>query len=260
MIVHCVGEVIGGNAVRFQQNMIHVVFGNGQLALDQVIELKLIFNGAGAAEPQNPGLSGIQLCLNVLHGTVTPGGVFAIVAGGFLICFLLLPHGGQLFLGAEAGVSLALRDKLLGIYMVNGGSLALTVGAIQAVVTIVGSAFVKLNAIVLEGVDQHLHGTGDLPLGIGVLHAKEQNAAGLVSHTLGGQSLHQVAQVNKTGGRGGHTGNNCPFGDISGGEPLFQSFRRVGHIGEKQISQSLIIHSNLPRFLKFILYNIAFPR
>ena len=55
MIVHCVGEVIGGNAVRLQQNMIHVVFGNGQLALDQIIELELIFDGAGAAEPQTQG-------------------------------------------------------------------------------------------------------------------------------------------------------------------------------------------------------------
>jgi hypothetical protein len=59
------GEVVGGNAVGLQQNVINVVLGDGQLALDQIIELELILNGAFAAEAENSGIAGIHLSLDV---------------------------------------------------------------------------------------------------------------------------------------------------------------------------------------------------
>ena len=45
--------------------MVHIVFRNGQIALDQVVELKLIGDVAGAAETKHPGIACIQLSLNI---------------------------------------------------------------------------------------------------------------------------------------------------------------------------------------------------
>ena len=59
MIVHRMSKVIGGDAVGLQQNMIHIVFRNGQLALDQVVKFELILNRAHGLEPQDPGIAGV---------------------------------------------------------------------------------------------------------------------------------------------------------------------------------------------------------
>ena len=176
VVIHGVGEVIGGNAVGFQQHVVHVVLRNGQLALYQVVKFELVLNGARRAEAEHPGIAGGQLGLDFLHAPVPPDGVRAIVAGGFLVGLLLFPHGGQLLFRAEAGVGLALGDQLLGIHMVNICPLALPVGAVAAVVAVDGSALVKVNVVVLQRFNQNLHSPGNLPLGIGVLHAKKQNA------------------------------------------------------------------------------------
>ena len=117
--------------------------------------------------------------------------------------------------------------------MVNGSTLTLTVGAVVAVVTVDGSAFVKLNAVVLQGVDQNFHSAGNFPLGVGVFHPKEQNAFTLVSHTLCNQTLDQIAQMDKTGGRGSHTGHNCAFCQLALGETGFHFVRSFRDIGEQ---------------------------
>ena len=97
---------------------------------------------------------------------------------------MLLTHGGKLFFCAEAGVSIALFYQFLGVDVINLRPLALPVGTISAHVPIHGSTFVKGDAIVLQGVDQHFHSSGNLPFGVGILHPEEQDAAGLVGHTL----------------------------------------------------------------------------
>ena len=108
VVIHGVGKVIGGNAVGFEKHVIDVVLRNGQLALYQVVKFELPVNAALGTEPENPGISGSQLRLNVLHGTVAPDGVFSVVAGGLLVRLLLFPKGGQLVLRAEAGVGFSL--------------------------------------------------------------------------------------------------------------------------------------------------------
>lgn len=64
MIIHCVGEVIGGNAVGFQQNLVDVVFRNGEVSLYQVLVLELVLGGSGGAEAKDPGAAHGQLSLN----------------------------------------------------------------------------------------------------------------------------------------------------------------------------------------------------
>ena len=229
------GKVVGGNAVGLEQHMVDVVLRNGELALYQIVKLELVFDAAGGAEAEHPGFSGIQLSLDLFQGAVTPDGIGAIIAGGFLVGLLLLPHGRKLLLGAEAGIGHALQNQLLGIDMVNVRSLPLMVGTVNAHISIQGCAFIKMNPVVLQGVDQNLHGAGDLPLGVRILHPEEQHAAALVGHTFRGQTLHQVAQMDEAGGGGSHPGDNSPFRKISGGETLLQGLRSIGYMGKQQL-------------------------
>ena len=108
VVVHRVGEMVGGDAVGFQQDLINVVFRDGQRALDQIVVLELVFNGAGGAEAQHPRLARGDGGLYILDGTVAPDGVAAVVAEVDLLLLLLGAHGGQLLLRAEAGVGVAL--------------------------------------------------------------------------------------------------------------------------------------------------------
>ena len=242
VVIHGVGKVVGGDAVGLQKHMVHVVFRNGQLSLYQIVKFELVLNGAGGAEPQHPGVARGQLRLNILHAPITPEGVGAVVAGGFLVGFLLFPHGGELFLGAEAGVGLAFHNQLFGVDMVDFRPLTLAVGAVGAVVSINGGALIKVDVVVLQGRNEHLHRAGNLPLGIGILHPEEQNAVCPVGHPLGDHALDQVAQVYKACGRGSHTGDHGALRQIALGEPCFQLLRRGGHIGKQKLSKCLIIH------------------
>ena len=235
VVIHRVSKVIGGNTVGFQQYVIYVVLGNGQLSLHQVIKLKLVFDAAGGTKAKDPGLSGRQLCLNVCHGTVTPNGVGSIIAGGFFLCLLLLPDGVQFLLRAEARVGHPLRNQLLGVDVINPGPLALTVRTVNAVVTIDGCPFIETDIIMLQRVDEYLHGAGDLPLGVGVLHPEKQHASGLVSHPFGNHALHQIAQMHKAGRGRRHPGDHSSFRQVPLGKPCFHFLRSLGHIGKQKV-------------------------
>ena len=233
--------------------MVHIVLRNGQLALDQIVKFELPLPVAGGTEPQDPGLSCRQGRLHVLQRPVPPDGIFSVVACCLLVGLLLLPHGGQFFLRTEAGVSLALPDQPLGVDMVNIRPLALAVGAVIAGIPVHGGPFVKVDAVVLQRVDEDLHRTGDLPLGIGVLHPQEQHAAALVGHPLGGQALDQVAQVNKARRRGGHPGDHSPFRQVPGGIFRFQLCLGHGDLWEKKVCKGIRIHKLSTSLLK-VLY------
>jgi len=130
--------------------------------------------------------------------------------------------------------------------VVNGGALTLTVGTVLAVVAVDGSAFVKADVVMLQRIDQYFHSAGNFTLGVGILHPEEKYAAGLVSHALRDHALNQVAQVDKTGGGGSHTGDNGAFSQLTAGEALLHLGGSFGHIGEQKLCQCLIIHKYIP--------------
>ena len=70
--------------------------------------------------------------------------------------------------------------------MIDSGTLPLTIRAVITIVTINGGTLVKMDPIMLQRFDQHFDGAGNLPLGIGILHPKKQNAAALMGHPLRG--------------------------------------------------------------------------
>ena len=119
--------------------------------------------------------------------------------------------------------------------MINICPLTLTVRAVCAAVTVHGGTFVKVNAIMLQGFNQNFYGAGDLPLGIGVLNPKKEHTAGLVCHTFTGQTLDQIAQMDKAGRRGSHPGDDSALRKITGRETLFKILRGLCHVGKKKI-------------------------
>ena len=242
MVVHRVGEVVSRDAVGFQQHLVDVVFRHRQDALDQIGVFELILNGAGGTEPQDPGLSGVEGGLNVLHGTVAPDGVGAVVAEVDLFGLLVGAHLGQLLLRAEAGVGVALLNQLFRVDVVDVRPLPLTVGAVVAAVAGLGGALVKADAVVGQSVDEHLHSARHLSLGVGVLHPQEENAAALVGHTFGDQALNQIAQMDKACGRGGHAGDDRALGDLALGEARLQLLRRGGHMGKQKLCKFHRVH------------------
>ena len=244
MVIHGVGEVVGRDAVGLQQDLIDVVFRNGERALDQIAVFEFVFNGAGGAEAQHPRLACGNGRLDILDGTVTPYGIFAVVAKVDLFGLLLGAHGSQLLLGTEAGVGITLQDELLGVDVVDRGALALAIGAVSAGIAVDGRALVKVDAIVLQRVDEHLHGARHLALGVRILHAEEQHAAGLVRHALGDKTLHKVAQMDKARGGGSHAGNDRALGKVAGGITRLKVFRRFRHVREEQGGKSFLIHNN----------------
>ena len=128
--------------------------------------------------------------------------------------------------------------------MIDRGALALTVGAVGAGIAVDGRALVKVDAIVLQRIDEHLHGARHLTLGVRILHAEEQHAAGLVRHTLGDKALHKVAQMDKARGGGSHAGDDRALGKVAGGITRLKVFRRFRHVRKEQGGKSFLIHNN----------------
>ena len=111
-----------------------------------------------------------------------------------------------------------------------------------------------MNVVVLQGFNQHLHRAGNLPLGVGVFHTEKQYAAGLMRHPLGDHALHQIAQMDKTGGGGRHPGADCAFRQFPPGILILNIFRRLRYVGKQKRGKCQIVHNPLPLFSNFSTY------
>ena len=143
----------GGYPIGFEKNNILIVFRHIYFALYKVGEVDIFFRVAFAAKTKHPAFIFCQSGLNILKGAVAPNGPLAVIAGVYAFGFLRLAHGGKLVLGAKAGIGFALGNQLPGIHVVDVRTLPLTVGAVDTAVAIHGGALVKVDAIVLQGVD-----------------------------------------------------------------------------------------------------------
>ena len=57
------------------------------------------------------------------------------------------------------------------------------------------------------------------------------------------RTLHQIAQMDKSGRGGSHSGNHRTLRKVALGEPGFQLLGSFGHVGKKQFGKRLIIHN-----------------
>ena len=245
MVVHNVCKVVGRDAVRLEDNHVLIVLGDFHLALDEILVADLVLNAALGAETNNIRRALGKLCLDVLHRTVAPYGVLAVVAEVLLVLLLLLVRGGELLLGAEARVRHAALHERLDEGLVDLGTLALAVRTVDAGLTISRCTLVERQAERLERVDDHLHAALYLTLAVGVLNTQIKYALGLVRQALIHQCAVQVAEVHEAGRARAHTGYLCALGQLALGIASLHLLRRGIDMRKQQFRQTVVIHLSL---------------
>ena len=112
-------------------------------------------------------------------------------------------------------------------------ALALAVRAVGAVVAVDRRALVKDDAVMMQRVDEHLDRAGHLALGVGVLHAQEEHAAGLMRHALGDQTLNQISEMHEARRRRRHARHDRALGQLALRIARLERVRRLGHVREE---------------------------
>ena len=175
MIVYHMGKMISGYAVTLQKHEIHEVAGHLYLAaysvLDHyplIVHIRLI--------TQYPGLACIYSSLYIIKAHIPALCILAVNARVFLISHLLLTDSIQLLCCHEAGVSLALFNKIFCEHMVNILTLSLSVGTVFTVIALCRRTLIKVHAEVSHGIYECIHSALDLTLVIGILYPEIENA------------------------------------------------------------------------------------
>ena len=245
VIVNGVGKMVCGYAVRFQKHMVYIVFRKLQRSFYKVGKLYLILNGALGVKTEHPRLALIKSGFNVLHGSVTPQRPFAVIAEVCLFRLLPFVHGGKLVLGAEAGISLALRNKLFGVYMVNIAALTLSVRTVIAAVSVYRGALVKADAVMGKRFYKHFNRSRHFSFCVSILNTEIQHAAALMTKSFTCNALDKISQMDKARGTRRHSGHYCAFLQLSLRKALFKRFRGIAYIGKQQFSQSITVGIHL---------------
>ena len=102
-VVDDVGEVVGRQAVRFEQHRILIVGGQVEVALDHVVEADARLVGVGRADADHRALARVKLRLNLFQRRIAPFRPFAVIAGLDALRLLLLAQLVEFCLRAEAG-------------------------------------------------------------------------------------------------------------------------------------------------------------
>ena len=246
VVIHNVCKVVGRNTVRLEDDNILVVLGDFHLALDQVFVTHLVLNTALRAETDNVRGTLGQLCLDVLHRTVTPYRILAVVAKVFLCSFLLLTHSCQLFLGCKARICHAALYERLDESLVNLSALRLTVRAVCTAIFSHRCALVKGQTERGKCVDDGLYAALDLALLIGILNAQVEHAARLMCQTLINQCAVQVAQMHKTGRARAHTGYLRTLRQLTCRVLRQNILRGLSDVRKQLFREQIIIHGIAP--------------
>ena len=242
VVVHHMGEVVGRDAVRLEDDHILIVLGDLHLALDQILVADLVLNAALRAEAHDIGRALLELGFDVLHRPVAPDRVLAVVAEILLVLFLLRVRRSELLLRAEAGVSHAALHERLDKGLVDLRALALAVGAVGAVVAVQRRALVKGQAERGKRLDDGLYAALYLALFVRILDAQVEHAARLVRQALVHQRAVQVAQMHEAGRAGTHAGHLCALGQAALRIARLDLLGRGIDLREQQFRQAVIVH------------------
>ena len=242
VVVHHVRKVIRGQTGLLEDDHILFVLRHGDVAADSVGHMEVFRRVTGGTQSHNRYLPCRQLRLDLLVGQIAALRILSVDARVYLVRFL---HGADLcdlLFRHEAGVGLAFRYEFLNESLVDRAALTLPVGAVRARLAVRRRAFVEADAEVVQRVDQHGNGAFDFALVVRILDAQERHAAAAVGQTLIREGAVQIAQVDKTGGAGTHTGDHGTFRQIALGISCFQFFGRGRNVGEQQFRQLGIVH------------------
>ena len=201
VVVHHVGEVIGGQAVPLDEHL--VVQGlvlHGDVPEDGVVEGGSPLVGNFLAD--HVGLAGVHPGLGLLGVQGAAGVVGAVKLAGVLL---------RLGFFTEAVVGVTLLHQQAGVLAVGVPPLGLDIGGHGAAHI---GAFVVVQAALGQGAVDHLGGALHLPGLVGILNAQNKGALVVPGDEPGVQGGAQVAHVHIAGGRGGEPGADLPLGDL----------------------------------------------
>ena len=199
MVVHDVGEIVGGHAVGLDEDL---VVEGGIVHLDVAVHHVLKAGGAlgGHLLADDVGHAGVELLFDLLGRQAA---AVAVVVRGLAAGLLHKAHLVQALLVAEAVVGLALLHQLLGVGLEHAHALALDVRAHGAADV---RALVPQKARLAQRVVDDVHRALDIALLVGVLDAQDEFAAAVLGHQVGVQRGAQVAHVHIAGRAGRETG------------------------------------------------------
>ena len=191
VVVDDVGEVVGGHAVALEQDAVfHVLEVDGHGAVDGVFVAAAALGGDILAD--DVGHARGELFGDLFLGEVQ---AMLVVAGGAVFPFERL----DALAVAEAVVRPAQLDQLFGVFLIDGGALALHIRPVCAADV---RPFVVAEPGVFEGVVDDLHGAVDVALPVRILEAQDELAPLLFGEQVGVQRGAQVADVHIARGAG----------------------------------------------------------
>ena len=178
VVVHHVGEVVGGHAVGLNQNL---VVQGGVVHRDGAEDGVLKGGGAfpGTLLPDDVGNPSGQLFLHLFLGQVA---AVAVVHGRNAAGLLDLPQLGEPVFVAEAVVGVAAFHQLLGVFLKHPHALTLDVGTHRAAHV---GAFVPVQAGLAQGVVDDVYRPFHIPFLVGVLNAEDEGAVVLFRQQIG---------------------------------------------------------------------------
>ena len=243
VVVDHMREVIGGDAVRLQQDEVLIVLGHIDLPADLVGQVQVVRRVALRAEAQHIRLARADAPLGLVERQVAVFGPFAVIAEINLFALLLGAHFGKLLLRAEAGVRLALQHELLGEGVVDVRALPLPIGAVCPAVAALERALVEDQPEGTQAGADHFRPVGDLALGVGVLDAQKEYAARLVRQPFVGQRAVQITEMDKAGRAGRDARDLRALRQLTLGIEALVIVRVPLHVGKQQLCKPFKAHN-----------------
>ena len=200
MVIDHVGEVVGGQTVALEQDLIvQRAVVHSDVAEDGIVE-----SGAalGDALADDIGHTGGQLGGHFLGAQVAAGVGSAVKFAGILLRLALL---------AEAVVGVAQLHQQLGILAVGVTALGLDIGGHGA--AHIGTLVVAQAAFGHGAVD-HIHSAVHQTALVGILDTQDEGAAVVAGNQPGVERGTQIAHMHIAGGRGGKAGTHLAVGDL----------------------------------------------
>ena len=165
MVVHNVGEVIGGVSVGFDQDQIlHLLIIDRDITVDHIMESGCSL--CGHIETDHMGFPSRKTSLHFLPGKMQTA---LVINGNLLACHHAL-HGLQFLRSAEAIVSVSLLDQLLRIFQIDAGSLSLALD-IRADAAVFIRSFIVEKAGALKSAVDNIHCALHISLLVCVLYS-----------------------------------------------------------------------------------------
>ena len=218
VVVHDVCEVVGGEAVALQEDLV-VDLGvvEAHLAAQEVPHDGLA-QAAGHGEPDD-----VRLARRPAPFGLVPRQrpAVAVVAEVRLPRLLLLPQRLEPLAGAEAGIGGPAPDELLRVLAVDRRALALPVGTVRPADV---GALVPAQAQPVQGLEDHGLARGGAALAVGVLDPQDELPAVLAREGVVEEGDVGRPHVGVTGGAGGDAradrhGNRRGYHKGPGGVP-----------------------------------------